>query len=201
MLKLYTFGFSPNGRKVHLALEEIGEPYEIITVDLTKGEHKRPEYLKLNPNGRVPTLEADGFVIWESNAIVMYLAERFPRAKLVPASPEARADATRWLFYQAQHFGPAIAAIFRHTMRLPPAERDPKRVEEGRAEAGRCLDVLESTLGSRPFLAGDFSFADVGFAPYVAWTPMLGIDLAPYANVRGWLDRMQSRPAWRKVYG
>lgn len=201
MLRLHTFGMSPNGRKVHVALEEIGEPYEVVTVDLASGAHRKPEYLRLNPNGRVPTLEADGFVLWESNAILQYLADRFPRAGLLPHSPEARADAARWLFYQAQHFGPAIRDVFRHSMRLPEAERDPRRVKEGEQEAARCLGVVDAALAVRPYLAGDFSLADLGFAPYVAWSPMLGIDLAPFPHVRSWLDRLQARPSWKKVYG
>ncbi len=96
MIKLYTFHLSTNGRKVHMALEEAKAAYEIVAVNLMQGEQKNPDYLKLNPNGKVPTLVDDGLVMWESVAILLYLAEKFPAANLLPSAPAARAPSSGW---------------------------------------------------------------------------------------------------------
>ena len=100
MFTLYTAPLSGNGRKVHIFLEEVGAQYQLSRLDLLKGEQKSSEYLKLNPNGKVPTLVDDGFVLWESNAILLYLAEKFPQARLLPTGAQDRARVFQWLLFE-----------------------------------------------------------------------------------------------------
>ena len=108
MLSLYTYPMSGNGRKVHMCLEEIGAQYEISRIDLLKGEQKNPDYLKLNPNGKVPTLKDGSFILWESNAILLYLAEKVPAIQLLPTDGHDRARVFQWLLFEQTTFRPPL---------------------------------------------------------------------------------------------
>lgn len=200
-MRLYGFPMSPNSRRAHLTLEEIGEPYEYVTVDLTQGEQKKPEYLALNPFGRVPTLVDGGLVIWESHAIMQYLTAKYPEKGLDAGSPAERGEISRWLFANAAHFGPSCSRIFAHTMRLPEEQRIARVAEEGRAEAMKTLGILEEALKGKEWLvSGRLTIADLSFAPTLAFAPMLGIELDGFPQVTGWLDRIKERPSFKKVY-
>src|SRR5262245_10204350 len=113
-MKLYGFPMSPNSRRAQLVLEELGLAYEYVTVDLMTGAQKKPEYLALNPNGRVPTLVDGEFVLWESHAIGEYLAEKHPTKRLGGSSPAERGEIGKWTYLNAAHFGPAFARVFAH---------------------------------------------------------------------------------------
>jgi glutathione S-transferase len=200
--KLYGFPMSPNARRVQITLEELGVPYEYVLVDLMQGAQKKPEYLKLNPNGRVPTLVDGERVLWESHAIAQYLAAKYPEKKLAGSTPEEVGEVSKWCFLNASHFGSALAGVFAHTMRLPEDQRVPKIAENGRAEATRVLGLLNDTLASRPWLAGErFTLADASLGPNVIFAPMLGFDLSPYPNLTAWLERLKARPSFQKVLG
>jgi glutathione S-transferase len=199
-MRLYGFPMSPNVRRVQIVLEEVGAPHEFIPVDLAAGAQKAPEYLLLNPNGRVPTLEDDGLVIWESHAISLYLAAKYPQARLDGETPAERGSIAKWLFLNAAHFGPAFAGVFAHSFRLPEDQRIPKIAENGRAEATKILGVLDGALKDRATLATDrFTLADISFAPSLFFAPMLGFDLAQHPHVAAWFERLKERPSVRKV--
>ncbi len=197
MIKLYTFYLSTNGRKVHLALEEAKASYEISPVNLMKGEQKNPDYLKLNPNGKVPTIVDDGVVMWESIAILLYLAEKFPAANLLPTAVADRARAFQWLVWQPTTFSAPVGTLFRQMRFTPEDKRDQNVIEQARAEVIKNAEMLAGGLQGRDYLAGSFSAADIALVPYLHVLADLGIAL-PQA-VDAYHKRLASRPSWEKV--
>jgi glutathione S-transferase len=197
MVKLYGFPMSPNTRRARFALEEHGVPYEFVVVDLMKGEQKAPPYLAMNPTGRVPTLVDDDFVLWESNAILEYLARAHPEKKLGGATARDAGEIARWMYMNAAHLSPNVARVFAHTIRLPEDQRLPRLVTEARAEIDRSLSAMAGRLATTEFLAGAFGIADIATAPTLSAAPMLGIDLARFEPVAGWMRRIEARPAWQ----
>ena len=200
---LHGFPMSPNTRRALLALEEVGADHRLELVDLMTGAQKSDAYRRLNPTARVPTLVDGDVVLWESNAIVVYLAEKFPGKLFTGNTPAERGDVARWMFMTAAHLSPALARIFAHTIRLPEDQRIPRVVEEGRAEVDRSLAAVELHLkaSGREYLAGPFGIADLSLAPALATIPMLGLSLDAYPTVSAWKARIQARPSWKKVYG
>ena len=200
---LHGFPMSPNTRRALLALEEVSAEYRLEPVDLMTGAQKSEAYRKLNPTGRVPTLVDGEMVLWESNAILVYLAEKFPDRLFGGKSAVERAEVARWMFMNASHLSPALARIFAHTIRLPEDQRLPRIVDESRAEVDRSLKALELHLKDtgRDYLVGPFGIADLSVAPSLAFGPMLGLSFDAYPAVAAWLGRVQGRPSWKKVYG
>jgi glutathione S-transferase len=200
-MRLHGFPLSPNARRVELGLVEHGVDYELVQVDLAAGAHRTPEFLALNPNGKVPVLETGDTVLTESNAILLWLTETRPEADLGGRTPDQRAHVARWLFFNATHMAPASAQIFAHTMFLPAARRVAQTVESSRHELARCLAIVDAALAGARWLLGDrYTIADISLAPnvYLAKT-LLGI--APGAQVARWLTDVTARPAWKRVYG
>jgi glutathione S-transferase len=197
MIKLYTFHLSTNGRKVHMALEEAKAAYEIVAVNLMKGEQKNPDYLKLNPNGKVPTLVDDGVVMWESIAILLYLAEKFPAANLLPAAAADRARAFQWLVWQPTTFGAPASTLFRQMRFTPEDKRDQKVIDQARAEVTKNAEILSGGLQGRDYLAGTFSVADMALIPYLYVLAELGVAQSP--TVDAYYKRLAARPSWVKV--
>ena len=201
MIKLHGFPMSPNTKRALLGLEEVSAHYELVPVDLMAGEHRRAEYLALNPTGRVPVLVDGDFVLWESNAILHYLAASHPEKKLGGESAREGAKIAQWMFMNAAHLAPAFAHVFAHTIRLPEDKRIPQLVENGRAEIERGLKPLDAQLANQPFLLGRLTIADLSLAATLAVAPMLGVDLSKHPNVARWMERMHERPSWKKVNG
>lgn len=201
MMRLHGFPMSPNTRRAQLALEESGLPYELVPVDLITGEHRKPDYAGLNPTMRVPTLVDGDLRLWESNAILEYIAARTPEGGLGPRDARERGEISRWMYMNAAHLAPAQAHIFAHTIRLPEDQRIPKLVENGRAEIDRCLTPLNAHLAGREFILDRLTIADLALAASLAMAPMIGIDLSKYPHVNAWLDRIRARPAFKKIYG
>jgi glutathione S-transferase len=200
MLKLHGFPMSPNTRRALFALEEHGAAYELVTVNLMAGEQKTPAYLALNPTGRVPTLVDGDFVLWESNAILEYLAALHPERELGARSPVETGEMARWMFMNAAHLSPNVARIFAHTIRLPEDQRIPRLVEEARVEVDKSLHAMAMRLEtSGEHLLGRFSLVDIAIAPTLGAAPMLGIDLGRFPRVAEWMKRVSERPAWKKV--
>ncbi len=198
---LYGFPMSPNTRRALLALEETGASYRLEPVDLMTGAQRSDAYKALNPTARVPTLVDGDYVLWESNAILVYLADKFPGRLWTGTTPQERGDVARWMFMNAAHLSPANARIFAHTIRLPEDQRIPRIVEESRAEVDRSLGALELHLSGREWFGAGFGIADLSIAPTLGFAPMLGISLAPFPAVAAWLARVQARPSWKKIYG
>ncbi len=202
MMRLHGFPMSPNTRRAQLALEEAALPYELVPVDLMSGEHRSETYRALNPTARVPALVDGDFILWESNAILEYVAALRPEKALGPANPRERGEISRWMYMNSSHLSPAIAHIFAHSIRLPEDQRIPKLVENGRAEVARCLEPFNARLGAGgEFLLDRLTIADISIAPTLGIVSMLGIDLAAYPNVAEWHSRIRARQSWQKIWG
>jgi len=201
MLTLY---HSPQSRSIRprWLLEELGVPCEVKLVSLQAGDQKKPEYLKLNPNGTVPTLVDDDLVLFESAAICQYLADKFPEKKLAPppgASPE-RGKYYQWIHYAMSGLEPPAVAIFMHTMMLPEAERQPKVVETARTQLGAAVKVVDDALAGREWLLGSqFTAADVMVGSTLVWAQMMGVIGDQHPNVAGYLARCAARPALQRA--
>jgi glutathione S-transferase len=200
MLKLYHASQSRSLRPRWL-LEEIGAPYEVARVDLAAGAQKRPEYLKINPNGTVPALLDGDLALFESAAICQYLADKFPERRLAPpAGTPARGLYYQWIHYAMSGLEPPLIAIFMHTMRKPEAERLPAVVTEARGQLAGVLGVLERALAGRHFILGDqFSVPDVMLGSTLGWARMMGIMGGELPNLAAYVTRLSERPAFQRA--
>ena len=200
MLKIWGRANSSNVKKVTWLCEEINLPYERIDAGLAFGVVNTPEYRKLNPNGLVPTIDDEGFILWESNAIVRYLAAKHAAGTLWPAEPKVRADADRWMDWCATTLGPAFIPVFLGLVRTPPEKRNLQAIEDGKKKTGEVLARLDAALAGRKFVAGDqFSMADIAFGPVVYLVNNVPFDRPQLANYDAWYARISARPAFRKV--
>lgn len=193
MIRLYTAA-TPNGRKASIALEELGASYEVHRVDLAAEEQLRPEFLALNPNHKIPVIDDDGTVIWESGAILLYLAEKF--GKLLPSDPRGRIHAIQYAFFQTGGLGPNLGRLGPQ-LRRPEAERNAEMVEIFGREVARLIGVLDRILSDdRPYLAGEFSIGDIMHYPWLV--PVLALEAPPLMErprVVAWLERVGERSA------
>jgi glutathione S-transferase len=191
---------SVNVQKVVWCANELGLTYERIEAGGKFGRNDSREYLAMNPNGLVPVLEDEGFVLWESNAIVRYLCAREANTTLWPGELRARADVDRWMDWQATAFTPAMGPAFWQLIRTPEAQRDPAVVEASRAKSEKCAAILEAQLADRAYLCGErFTAADVvvGCAAH-RW---LNLPIAREArpHIERWYLALKSRPASHAV--
>jgi glutathione S-transferase len=178
----------------------MGVAYKRIDAGGAFGVVNTPEYRKLNPNGLVPTIEDDGFVLWESNAIVRYLAAKHGRGGLAPGDPRARALADQWMDWQVSLFWPTIRALFMGLVRTPEAERDHKAIENSRVKTAEALGIVESHLASRTFLAGDaLTIGDIPMGCSIWRWMALPIERPKLQNVERWFDALTQRPAYKKI--
>ncbi len=193
MIDLYTAA-TPNGYKASIALEELELPYTVHPLDLGKLEQKEEAFLELNPNGRIPVIvdrENDDLVVFESGAILLYLAERTGR--LIPADPTARSQVIQWLMFQMGGIGPmqGQANVF---YRYAP-EPIPYAIERYQKETRRLYEVLERRLAGRDYLVGDYSIADIASFTWVRAHEWSGVSLDGLGRVARWLERIEARPA------
>jgi GST-like protein len=193
VLELYTAP-TPNGHKVSICLEELGLPYRVHAVNLLAGEQRRPEYVALNPNARIPTLVDDGFAVFESGAILIYLAEK--TGKLMPADVKGRSLVIQWLMFQMGGIGPMMGqanVFFRY---LP--EKIPVAISRYHNECRRLFEVLDQRLEKNDWLAGDYSIADIANWAWVRTHKWSGVSLDGLTHLQRWNDRMYQRPACKK---
>lgn len=192
-LKLYHHPLSGHSHRVHLALSLLGLPYELITVDLMKAAHKRPEFLALNPFGQVPVLDDGGTIVFDSNAILVYLATTYDAdRRWLPLDTKQQAAVQAWLSVAAGliAFGPAAARL----ITVFGAKYNPEDVI-GRAH--QLLKVMESQLATRVWLAGaNATIADIAGYSYVSAAPEGNVDLSGYPHVRAWLARIEALPGF-----
>jgi glutathione S-transferase len=198
-MKLYDFPFSPNCRKVRAIAYEVGVALEFAPVNLLKGESRTPAFLARNPNGRVPVLEDGDFVLWESTAIMRYLAAG---TALLPSAQRAAADVDRWTAWQLAHLGPAMSKvgfelIVKQLRKLGPP--DAAIVEAGTADFMAATAVLEQTLADREYVAGPLSIADFALASHYSIAPACGLELSRFGAVQSWLARMLARDSMRRA--
>jgi glutathione S-transferase len=191
-LKLYRFPLSGHSHRAELLLSLLGLPVELIEVDLRKGAHKQPDFLKLNPFGQVPVLDDNGTVIADSNAILVYLARRYGGHSWLPADATGEAAVQRWLSVAAGQiaFGPAAA-------RLITVFGAKHNADEVIARAHALLKVMDAQLHQTPFLVGGLpTIADVAGYTYVAHAPEGNVALTDYPHVRAWLARIEALPGF-----
>jgi glutathione S-transferase len=202
-MDFYYGRMSGNSARAAFGLAESGAPFQPRLLDTRKGDNRAAAYLAVNPMGKIPALVDGDCRLWESNAINWYAAEKFPKSRLLPASPEGRGSVQRWLFFQAAHVSPACIPVFRATNARVQAfwqtTGDPQAGEAGRKELARYLPVLESAFADRDWLEGGFSLADVAYAPHLSLIADGGFDFSPYPRLRAWIDRLRARPAWRRA--
>lgn len=201
-MKLYQFALSPNCQKVVAVAHEVGVPLTSVHVDLFKGQGKTPEMLAKNPNGRLPILEDDDFVLWESNAMLGYVASKADRSDLAPTAPRDRADVDRWLAWSNAHFAPAIrrVAFERIVKKLAGlGAPDEAAVKVGMEEFATVAAVLDRCLTGKDFLCGRLTIADFANVTYAAVCESAGLALAPYRNVERWLARMLERDSVQRT--
>jgi glutathione S-transferase len=201
IMKLYGFPASPNTWKIRAVAAHLGLAIQEQFVDLSKGESRQPDYLKLNPTGRTPTLVDGDFVLWESNAIMQYLASLKPNS-LWPDDAKTRADITRWQSWQLAHFSKegCEPLIFERLVKklLNLGGPDPARVATGTEAFNRDARILEAHLAKQPYLVGSgVTLADFSVAAPLFYTKQAELPLEPYSNVRDWFARISALPAWR----
>jgi len=200
MLVIWGRNNSVNVQKALWCCEELGVPYKRIDAGAAFGVVNSPEYRKLNPNGLVPTIDDDGFVLWESNAIVRYLAAKHVQGGLSPADPHTRALADQWMDWQVSLFWPTIRALFMGLVRTPEAERDHKAIENSRVKTAEALGVVESHLASHAFLAGDaLTIGDIQMGCSIWRWMALPIERPKLPNVERWFGALTHRPAYKKI--
>jgi glutathione S-transferase len=159
-----------------------------------------PAYRRLNANGLVPTIEDDGFVLWESNAIVRYLAAKHAAGQLWPHAPEMRGHADQWLDWSATTFFPAMRALFVGLIRTPPEKRDPQAIEDSRTKTAETLRILDAHLVCHEFLAGNaFTMGDIALGCGIWRWMALPIERPELRNVQRWFDTLAQRPPYKKV--
>ncbi|MCA3247243.1 MAG: glutathione S-transferase N-terminal domain-containing protein [Tagaea sp.] len=199
-IALYTWG-TPNGRKVSVMLEECGLAYDVHPIDIAKGDQFKPDFLAVNPNGKIPAIvdpegpDGKPISVFESGAILVYLAEK--TGKFLGKDARARTETLQWLMFQMGGVGPMFGQAH-HFMKFAPVKID-YGIERYGKETKRLYGVLDARLAKVPYLAGDaYSVADMATYPWVARHDYHQVDLAAFPNVKRWYDSLSARPAVRK---
>lgn len=200
-LKLHVFPPSPRAFKVLALAAHLNIDYQLCLVDFMTSAQKSPEFTRLNPNQRMPVLEEDGFVLWESNAILQYLAAKRPESGLLPADPQQRALVNQWQFWEMAHWDPACAILVferlvKATFRKEP--EDPARVAEGLNAFNRMAAVLEGQLQKTRFVVGEKpTVADFSIGSALITQPAVRFPLEAFPNVQRWYERLSELPGWQ----
>jgi len=193
MIDLYTSP-TPNGWKASVALEELGLDYEVHAVDLLSGAQRVPDYLALNPNGRIPTIvdrDEGNFAVFESGAILVYLAEK--TGQLMPADARGRSLVLQWLMFQMGGIGPMMGQANVFHRYFP--EKIQVVIDRYQGESGRLFGVLDRRLADQEWLAGDYSIADIANWCWVRTYKWSGVDIAPFEHLQRWIGAIAARPA------
>ena len=199
MLKLWGRVDSLNVQKVLLCLEELEIGYDRVDAGMEFGIVKTPEYMALNPNARVPTLDDNGFILWESNVIVRYLCAKYAEGTLWPADLRTRAVADRWMDWQQTTFNPNMNPIFITLVRKSHA-RDAESIDKLRLASERNALILDALLAKQPFVSGGtFGMADLVLAPPLHRWLNLPVERSPRPHLDRWYERLMARPAAKKV--
>jgi glutathione S-transferase len=199
VLKIWGRRNSINVQKVLWCCGELGLDYERIDAGGAFGLTRDPEYLALNPNGLVPTISDDGFVLWESNAIVRYLAARHGPGTLWPEDLRERADAERWMDWQLGTLWANMRPVFLGLVRTPPEERDEASIEAFRRKTVETWSILEAHLSDRDYVTGSsFTMADIPLGASIYRWFQLDVEKPPTPNLEAWHARLRDRPAFRE---
>ncbi len=193
MISLYTAP-TPNGWKASVALEELGLPYQVHAIDLLSGAQRAPDYLAINPNGRIPAIvdhEADHFAVFESGAILIYLAEK--TGQLMPSDAKGRSRVLQWLMFQMGGIGPMMGQANVFHRYFP--EKIQVVIDRYQGESGRLFGVLDRQLADHEWLAGDYSIADIANWCWVRTHKWSGVDIGPFEHLQRWVAAIAARPA------
>ncbi|BBL70836.1 glutathione S-transferase family protein [Methylogaea oryzae] len=199
-MKLYYHPLSPFARKVFIVAEQLGVKLETQMVDLLAGGGQTPDFLRLNPQGKVPTLVDGDFSLWESNAIVQYLAEKAPASSLLPNDARSRADILRWQFWESSSWAPACM-VFVYERLLKPkmgqGEIDPGKLKRGEEKFRPLAKMLDDHLSTHAWLVGDgLTLADLSVAPILMYAEAAAYPMEGYPHLAGWFGKIQQLPAW-----
>lgn len=193
-MDLYTFG-TPNGQKISIMLEELGVPYNVHKIDIMKGEQKAPAYLKKNPNGKIPTLVDGDTIVFETIAIMIYLAEKYGR--FLPLSRQARYNVLEWCLFQASSVGPMLGQYGHFA--IYAKEKIPYAIDRYAQEAQRIFGVLNTQLENQPFIAGhEYTIADMATWPWIKGYQAhykAAIDETTFPHLLRWFKDLSERPA------
>ena len=196
MIKLYT-AQTPNGRKISIALEELGLDYDVRRVDLQAEEQKQPAFLAMNPNHKIPTIVDDGQAIWESGAILLHLGENYdPEGRILPKDKVKRMEAIQYAFFQTGGVGPNLGRLGAALRK--EGEKNPEMIEIFGGEMDRLCGVIDRILadGERDYLAGEYTIGDIMHFPWLRIAQKLGVDwILNRKRLVDWLDRIAARPA------
>lgn len=201
-MKLYFFQQS-RATRVRWMLEELGIPYDLTPVDMMKGEHKQPAYLKVHPLGALPAIEDDGAPLFESAAIIMHLADKYPEKQLAPpVGAYERGEYYQWILFAMTEMEQPLIAIAQHTLFLPEAMRSGETVARAHKRFSEVASVLEERMKGRNFILGNtFSAADVVLGGALYFAKRIGQIADDMPTLRAYLDRLVERPAAKKGYG
>ncbi|MET3821759.1 glutathione S-transferase [Burkholderia sp. PvR073] len=192
-MKLYGFAGTRTQRALW-GLKELDADFEFVSVNLLAGEHKRPEFLHLNPAGKVPVLVDGDLVIPESAAIVLYLADKYPEKALLPVDLARRAEAYRWIMFAVTELEQPLWRITRHTFIYPPEKRSPADIELAREDFKAMATILDKHLEGREFIVGDtLTVADCVTAYLIDWASECNL-IEPFPQLRAYLERLYARP-------
>ncbi len=198
MLKIWGRTNSVNVKKALWCAEELGLQYQRMDAGMQYGVVNTPEYRKMNPTGLVPTIDDDGFQLWESHSIVRYLCARHGAGTLWPTDLRARADAERWMDW-AFSFQGAMRNVFWGLIRTPAEKRDVKAIEEGCRKSAELIAMLDGVLAQRPYVAGSaFTMGDIPIGCEVQRWMRVPIERASFTHVQAWYERLGQRPPFRK---
>jgi len=200
MIDLYTWP-TPNGHKIHIALEEMGLPYKVHPVNIRTGEQFQPAFLEVSPNNRIPALvDTDGpggkpMSLFESGAMLIYLASK--SGKLMPTDDRDRYTMLQWLMWQMGGVGPMFGQA--NHFRAYAKDPQPYPIERYTNESNRLTRVLDKRLADVPFVAGEYTIADIAIFPWMRGSEKRGVDIGAYPNVKRWFDAINARPAVQRA--
>jgi glutathione S-transferase len=203
VMRLHAFPASPRGFKVLAAAEHLGADYEYVFCDLFTGEQHQPGFVALNPNRKMPVLEDGDLKLWESNAIIQYLAEKTPNHTLLPANARERADVSRWLFWESTTWDPAFVILLWENLvkgLLLGEGPDAAEVAKGTEKFNAAAAILDAYLADRSFVCGDrLSLADFSLGSALTAMTQAKVSLDPYPNIARWYAALEALPAWNRV--
>ncbi len=201
-MRLYSTPLSSNARRVLLTAHILNIPLELVEVDLLK-EADRARLQEINPNGKLPVLEDGSFTLWESCAIMQYLADKCPDQELYPQDPRARADINRWMFWACEHFATAVGVLtFENIWKalIGMGEADPRELARGERELLQFGAVLDAQLAGREWVTGKaLSLADLAIAPSLMYIEKGRLPLERFPNLMAWFERIQALEAWQQT--
>ncbi|NHB91528.1 glutathione S-transferase family protein [Photorhabdus cinerea] len=200
MLTVWGRKNSSNVKKVLWCLKELNVPYNQIDIGGKFGKLDDPQYLKMNPNKQIPCLQEGDFILWESNAIVRYLAAKFGENVLYPQNLQERANVEKWMDWVGSHLFPHIRQLLIGLIRTPEAERDQKQIEQTLTEIEKLMEIADNALAEQEYFSGDkFGMADIALGPMIYPWLNVRIKRPSLPNIERWYHLMTERPAFREI--